>query len=49
MKKDVRIMLVDDQEIVRNGLRRMLEEAEDIEVIGDYASAEEAFCQWKAL
>jgi len=49
MKKDVRIMLVDDQEIVRNGLRRMLEEAEDIEVIGDYASAEEAFCQLKAL
>ncbi len=42
--KKVQILLVDDQELVRQGLRHMLESEEDIEVIGDCANAEEAFC-----
>ena len=45
MNKDIRIILVDDDEITRHSLRRMLEEEEDMEVAGDYASAEEAFSQ----
>ena len=31
--KDIRIMLIDDQEIVRYELRRMLEQEEDMEVV----------------
>ena len=49
MKKDIRIMLVDDHEIVRRGLRRMLELEKDIKVIGDCANAEEAFSQVERL
>ncbi len=43
MNKDIRIMLIADQKLVRYGLRSMLEQEEDMEVIGDFASAEEAF------
>ena len=43
--KEIRMLLVDDQEIVRRGLRDMLEQEEDIEIVGDCASAEEAFLQ----
>ena len=43
--KEIRVLLVDDHEIVRRGVRVMLEQAEDIEVIGDCASAEEASLQ----
>ncbi len=43
--KDIRVFLVDDQEIVRRGVRGMLEQEEDIEIIGDCASAEEALLQ----
>ena len=43
--KDIRVFLVDDQEIVRCGVRGMLEQEEDIEIIGDCASAEEALLQ----
>ena len=49
MNKSIRIVLIDDQELVRYGLRRMLEEEENIEVIGDYATAQEAFSQLRAL
>jgi len=48
MNKDIRILLVDDHELARYGLRRMLEAEEDIEVVGDYANAEEALPQvWR--
>jgi len=47
--KDIRILLVDDHEIVRNGLRRMLELEEDIKVVGDCADADEAFFQVEML
>jgi len=43
MNKDIRIMLIADQKLVRYGLRSMLEQEEDMEVMGDFASAEEAF------
>lgn len=43
MNKDIRIMLIADQKLVRYGLRSMLEQEEDMEVVGDFASAEEAF------
>ncbi len=49
MSKDIRILLVDDHEIVRHGLRRMLELEEDIKVVGDCADAEEAFFQMEML
>jgi len=41
-KKAIRILLVDDYEIFRHGLRAMLESEDDIEVVGECASAEEA-------
>lgn len=43
MNKDIRIMLVAEQRLVCYGLRSMLEQEEDMEVIGDFTSAEEAF------
>jgi DNA-binding NarL/FixJ family response regulator len=49
MKKDIKILLVDDHELVRRGLRRMLESEEDIEVVGDCADAEEAYSQVEML
>lgn len=49
MKKDIRIVLVDDHEIVRRGLRRMLELEKDIKVVADCANANEAFSQVEKL
>lgn len=37
-----RLLLVDDHEVVRSGLRMLLEGEEDVEIIGEAASAEEA-------
>lgn len=38
----IRVLLADDHEIVRLGLRAVLEEAEDIAVVGEVATAEAA-------
>lgn len=38
----IRVLLADDHEIVRMGLRAVLEDAEDIEVVGEVATAEAA-------
>lgn len=38
----IRILIVDDQAVVRHGLRSMLAGATDIEIVGDVANAEEA-------
>ncbi|OFS20326.1 MULTISPECIES: LuxR C-terminal-related transcriptional regulator [Corynebacterium] len=38
----IRVLLADDHEIVRLGLRAVLEEADDIEVVGEVATAEAA-------
>ena len=47
--KAIRILVVDDHELVRYGLRRMLEPEEDMEVVGDCANAEEAFSKLSKL
>ncbi|MEU6742279.1 response regulator transcription factor [Streptosporangium sandarakinum] len=39
---DVRVLLADDQELIRQGLRKMLEIEEGIEVVGEAADGEEA-------
>src|SRR5690625_8046140 len=38
----IRVLLADDHEIVRLGLRAILEEAQNIEVVGEVATAEAA-------
>ncbi|MGD7003511.1 response regulator [Corynebacterium halotolerans] len=38
----IRVLLADDHEIVRLGLRAVLESAEDVEVVGEVATAEAA-------
>lgn len=38
----VRVLLVDDHELVRTGIRRLLEDNEGIEVVGEARSGEEA-------
>lgn len=40
--KRIRVLVVDDHQIVRQGLRSILSQAPDIEVIGEVASGEEA-------
>ena len=47
--KENRVLLVDNHEIVRRGVRAMLEPEEDMEIMGDYASAEEALHQTGTL
>ncbi|MCK7638207.1 LuxR C-terminal-related transcriptional regulator [Corynebacterium pygosceleis] len=44
----IRVLLADDHEIVRLGLRAVLEEAEDIEVVGEVATAEAAIAAAQA-
>ena len=41
----IRVLLVDDHPVVRQGLRRMLEVDDGIQVVGDVASGEEALEQ----
>jgi len=41
----IRVLLVDDHPVVRQGLRRMLEVDDDIQVVGEVASGEEALEQ----
>ena len=45
MKKDIRILLVDDHQVVREGLQHMLKQEEDMEVVGQSANGEEALSQ----
>lgn len=49
MKRNIRILIADDHELVRNGLRHMLELEEDMRVVGDCVSAEEALFQVGSL
>ena len=43
MPPSIRVFLLDDHEVVRRGLREMLEAEEDMEVVGEAGTAEEAF------
>ena len=45
----IRILLVDDMQVVREGLRRMLELDADLEVVGEAADAKEALSQIELL
>jgi len=49
MKKDIQILLVDDHQVVRDGLQQMLGQEEDMEVVGQSASSEEALSQLEKL
>ena len=49
MKKDIQILLVDDHQVVRDGLQHMLGQEEDMEVAGQSASSEEALSQVENL
>ena len=42
MEERIRVFIVDDHEMVRVGLRRMLEMEDDLEVVGEAGSADEA-------
>jgi DNA-binding NarL/FixJ family response regulator len=41
-KSTIRVMIVDDESLVRQVLRRILEDYEDIKVVGEAATGEEA-------
>jgi two-component system, NarL family, response regulator DevR len=45
----IRVYLLDDHEVVRQGLRALLESAGDIEVVGESGSAQEAAARIPAL
>lgn len=45
----IRILLVDDHQVVREGLRRMLEIEADLTVVGEAGGAKEALTQVEAL
>jgi DNA-binding NarL/FixJ family response regulator len=45
----IRVLLADDQALVRSGFRSLLEARDDIEVVGETASGEEAVAQARAL
>jgi DNA-binding NarL/FixJ family response regulator len=49
MSKDIRVLLVDDHEIVRDRLRRLLELQQGIEVVGEATDGEEALSQVEVL
>ena len=45
----IRIVLVDDHQVVRQGVRAMLSIEKDMEIVGDYGSVEEAIPQIEKL
>lgn len=51
MTKDgaIRLLLVDDHDVVRSGIRALLDAQEDMEVVGEAADGAEAITQVKAL
>lgn len=47
--KSIRVLLVDDHQVVREGLKRMLDLDKDIEIVGEAGSGEEALVKAKQL
>lgn len=45
----IRVLLVDDHALIRDGLRRAFEQTDDLEVVGEAASCEEALAMVRAL
>jgi DNA-binding NarL/FixJ family response regulator len=48
-ERSIRVLLVDDHQVVRDGLQHMLEQEADLEVIGQGADSEETFRQIEKL
>jgi DNA-binding NarL/FixJ family response regulator len=48
-KRPIKLLVVDDQNIVRKGIRALLEQVDDIDVIGEASNGEEAVAQAKRL
>jgi NarL family two-component system response regulator LiaR len=48
-KKTIKLLVVDDQNIVRKGICALLEQVDDIDVIGEASNGEEAVAQAKRL
>ena len=48
-KKQIKLLVVDDQKIVRKGIRALIEPVDDIDVIGEASNGEEAVVQAKRL
>lgn len=48
-EKSIKLLVVDDQSIVRKGIRALLEQVDDIDVIGEASDGEEAVAQAKKL
>ena len=48
-KKPIKLLVVDDQNIVRKGIRALLEQVDDIDVIGEASNGEEAVAEAKRL
>jgi NarL family two-component system response regulator LiaR len=49
VKKPIKLLVVDDQSIVRKGICALLEQVDDIDVIGEASDGEEAVAQAKML
>lgn len=49
MEEDMRILLVDDHAVVREGMKHLLEQEEDMEVVGESANGQEALGQVEVL
>ena len=49
MEKGIRILLLDDHQVVREGLQHMLKQEDDMEVVGQSADSEEALSQVATL
>ena len=47
--EEIKILLVDDQQVVREGLRRMLELENDLNVVGEASDASETLPQVESL
>ena len=45
MGKEIRVLLVDDHQVVRDGLHSMLAEEPDIEVVGESSGSEDVLAQ----
>ena len=43
MKNEIRVLLADDHEVVRSGLARMLERNDDMHIVGEATSGEQAY------
>ncbi len=49
MKKNIKVLLVDDHQVVRDGLQHMLAQEEDIEIVGQSNGGEEVLSQLEEL